>query len=252
MVKVINIKTPPNKYYKAIANKKISQGETGIKLANSGNAFSIWHASHSSYSHPAILPEKISCPRTTRKVNNFHALPNNSARGEVLSSKRNRFFLKELKKLKIDTIIDLREKYSSSSFPELCAEHNLNYFNIPIDSHNIPDKKILDKLPEFFKIMNKGGYYIACAQGLHRTDIAMSIDYVFNPREKAVPILYGHYRNNEFKFEDIARRLHSLRKNMSKQYLKKLGWDEEFYEEFQKRKAALKDYNKFYFETLKK
>ena len=166
MVKIINIKTSPNRHYKTIASKKISQGETGIKPTNSGNAFSIWHASNSLYSHPTILPEKNSSSKPTKKVNNFHALPNNSARGEVLSSKRNRFFLKELKKLKIDTIIDLREKYSSSSFPELCAENNLNYFNIPIDSYNIPDKKILDKLPEFFKIMNKGGYYIACAQGL--------------------------------------------------------------------------------------
>ena len=98
-----------------------------------------------------------------------------------------------------------------------------------------------------FKLIDKGGYYIACAQGLHRTDIALSINYVFNPNSKEIPILYGHFRDGHLKFDDIARRLHSLKREMSYSDIEKIGWGQNFESEFYKRKNDLKNYNILYF-----
>lgn len=220
-------------------------------VRNPADAFAIWHEFNSSYKSPIISQYQRRLIQNISQIGNFHFLPNNSARGESLSSRKNRFFIKDLKKLKINTIIDLRDKYSSNSYPQLCKENDIQYFNFPIDSYNVPDKKIIEKLPEYFKIMNNGGYYIACAQGLHRTDIALAINYVLNPEEKEIPILYGHFRNQEFKFDDIARRLHSLKKELNTETLKKLGWGEDFIDKFYTRKKCLKKYNETFFSLTK-
>ena len=49
-----------------------------------------------------------------------------------------------------------------------------------MDSHSIPDEVIAAKLQEFFSIIDNGNFYIACAMGLHRTDLALTIYWVFH------------------------------------------------------------------------
>lgn len=192
------------------------------------------------------------------KTLSLHSIPNYSRtlnqgiRGESLSSKKNRKFLKLLKENGVNKIIDLREKYASQAFPDLCEQYGLEYFNIPVDASSVTDRSIIDNLPTLFDVINDGHYYIACAQGLHRTDIALSIDYVFNPKAKEPPVLIGHFRNGKLKTEDISRRLHSIKKELTDEDLKKLGWDDSFEDEFKSRKEFLYDYNNKFFKNSEK
>lgn len=41
--------------------------------------------------------------------------------------------------------------------------------------------QIISSLPLLFELMDKGGFYIACAMGRHRTDIAIALYYVMHP-----------------------------------------------------------------------
>lgn len=176
-------------------------------------------------------------------IPNYSAIHPNGARGETLSSRKNRRHIKTLKEAGINTIIDLRNQYTSETYPKLCKQNNIRYYNIPIDSAEIDDRKIIKKLPLLFKLLNQGNYYIACAQGLHRTDIALSINYVFNPKAKEIPVLKGHLRENTLKTEDIARRLNSIKKALTDKDIKSLGWKEGFEEAFEERKENLFNYN---------
>ena len=89
-----------------------------------------------------------------------------------------------------------------------------------------------------FKIMNDGRYYISCAQGLHRTDIALALNYIFNPKVQDVPIMIGHYHDN-MDMSDIARRINSISKKLNPEKLKALGWEKDAEEEITKRKLKL-------------
>ncbi len=177
-------------------------------------------------------------------IPNYSKTSNGGIRGESLSSRKNRKFLKLLKENGVDTIIDLRDKYSSQAYPELCKKYGFEYFNIPIDSSSVSDRDIIDNLPALFNIINGGNYYIACAQGLHRTDIALSLNYVFNPDAKEPPVLLGHYRSDGLKTEDISRRLNSIKKALTPEDMEKMGWDDSFEKEFAQRKSNLYSYNR--------
>ncbi len=179
-------------------------------------------------------------------IPNFRYIGNNNVRGESLSSKKNRKFLIPVKKSGIKNIIDLRDKYSSQSYVGMCAKLGLNYFQIPIDSDSVSDKEIIKNMPTLFKTLNEGKTYIACAQGLHRTDIALALNYIFNPKEqKNPPVMYGHFRNFGFKFDDISRRINSIKRQITDEDLCKIGWNslQEFEKTFSERKKQLKDYN---------
>lgn len=178
------------------------------------------------------------------EIPNFNLTNYNGVRGEALSSPKNRKLMRLVKKAGIDTVIDLREKYSSSHYKDLCEEYGLNYYRMPINAFGVPSDEIIEKLPEFFGVLDKGNYYIACAQGLHRTDIALATNYVFNPKTQNPPLLYGHIRDGELKIDDIGRRLNSIYRQMDGETLKKLGWKEFSEETFRMRKNILYDTNR--------
>ena len=181
-------------------------------------------------------------------ITNLQRLPQNSLRGESLSSPKNRVFLPKIKKLGIENVIDLRKQYASDVFPELCKKNGLNYYSIPVDSFSITDEEIISNLPRLFELIDKGNFYIACAQGLHRTDIALSLNYVFNPHSINPPILYGHEREYGLKVDDISRRLHSIKKKLTPEDIRKFGFSDSdnFESVFRNRKAKLYDFNKAY------
>lgn len=177
-----------------------------------------------------------------KTIPNFAQIEQNGIRGESLSSKKNRWYLKYAKQSGITSIIDLRDRDASIKYSEACKELGIKYFNIPIDSAEIESREIIEKLPDLFKIINEENYYIACALGLHRTDIALALNYLFNPIKHAIPEMKGHQRNGLFKSDDIMRRINSIYKSLTEEDLKKLGWDEHFDAVFNERKQLfLKD-----------
>ena len=171
-------------------------------------------------------------------IPNLNQASKNGFRGETLSGKNSKF-LKPLQRNGITTIIDLRYKDLSDKYEGKCLDAGLNYFHFPIDAKVVDFKEIIKKLPEFFKILGKDNYYIACAMGLHRTDIALAVNYMFNPIEQKVPKMIGHLRNNEFKNEKISEFINKIKKNITEEDLRKLGWKTDFEEVFKLRRDNL-------------
>lgn len=177
-------------------------------------------------------------------IPNFYFLPNNSARGESLSHKNNKNMLPIIKACGIERIIDLKTTDFNSNFEDLVTKNNMCYYHFPIDSYTTSTKEIIKNLPAFFEQINKGHYYIACAQGLHRTDIAMSINYVFNPKASHIPpILYGHRNKKGLRMDDIAKRLNSIYKELSDEDKIRLGYKNFDEKIFKAKKKMLFQYN---------
>ena len=72
-------------------------------------------------------------------------------------------------------------------------------------------------MQEFFELIDNGDFYIACAMGLHRTDMALSIYWMFHGADRNLqpPYLKGHFPMSDSgrKGVDpakIFRRLNSL------------------------------------------
>ena len=71
-------------------------------------------------------------------------------------------------------------------------------FNVPnatklsIDEIHKQNKEFVDNLPKFFEKMNSGKYYMACLLGLHRTDLAVTLNYLVNPKEPVTPPTLSH------------------------------------------------------------
>lgn len=176
-------------------------------------------------------------------IPNLKLIFNKGLRGETLSSPKNDKYLRLLKNCGIDTVIDLRGGDFTPKYKQKCDKFDLKYLHFPIDKDTISDRIILDNMPELFKILEDGKYYISCAQGLHRTDIALAINYVFNPKQKVPPVMEGHLNNGVVDLSDINRRLNSLYKAMTPDDKIKLGWNENYDAEFLRKKRVLKTYN---------
>lgn len=137
-------------------------------------------------------------------------------RGTTLSSRHNLRFWPRMKEFGIKTVIELRCDDHSLRLSRLCEQYGLRYFEFPIDSRSVPNETIAEKLLDFFKITDDGDFYIACAMGLHRTDIALSIYWMFHGADKGLPPPYlkGHIVNGKILLErlnnKVYRRLNSL------------------------------------------
>lgn len=96
--------------------------------------------------------------------------------------------------------------------------------------------------------MDKGGFYIACAMGRHRTDIAIALYYVMHPSVPFydVPEMRGHryVEKKQFRCDDIAAILNSIIKAITPEELAMLGLPADNEEEFQRRKKHLFDVNR--------
>lgn len=129
------------------------------------------------------------------------------ARGTTLSSSRNIRHWQSIVDSGIRTIIELRDEDHSDRLCHMCEKHHIHYFAFPIDSHNVPNEIIASELEDFFNIIDNGDFYIACAMGLHRTDLALSIYWVFHGANNGLktPLLKGHVANGK----TITSRIHN-------------------------------------------
>lgn len=176
-------------------------------------------------------------------ITNYEQVGNLGIRGESLSASRNYKFLPKIKENGINTVIDLRTADYTEKFEKKCKKFGLNYLHIPIDAKTTPAKDIIKNLPKLFKTIEDGNFYIACAQGRHRTDIALAMNYLFNPKTKEIPRMYGHVKNGKMRYEDIFTRANSIMREITPEYKAKLGWTEEFEQGFKQRKQNLVKFN---------
>ena len=118
---------------------------------------------------------------------------NNGVRGKTPLSgnvKALRWKLKKAQDSGIRTVIDLRtEGECSSSAKSVLSDLGIEYVNFPVEDEKWAVTS-LHKITEYFNAVNKGDFYVGCANGEARTDTAIAINFVFNPEAREIPSLY--------------------------------------------------------------
>lgn len=109
-------------------------------------------------------------------------------RGRTMSSKQQFYAWPIIKNAGVKTIIDLREDGLHSKLKSLCDKFGMEYFYYTIYKHrgeqNIEAK--IQLFPELCRHIDDGNFYIACAEGLHRTDIALGLYWVFYAADRGI------------------------------------------------------------------
>lgn len=199
---------------------------------------------YTKYNSLCINKKKIDFEKLkSLNITNLQQVGNGGVRGESLSADRNYKFLAKIKECGINQVIDLRTVDYTEKFAKKCEKFGLKHTHIPIDSKNTSPREILNNLPKLFKLLDNGGYYIACAQGRHRTDIAFAMNYLFNPKAKDIPKMYGHVKDGKMRCDDIFARANSVMKVMTPRDKQLLGWTKEFELGFKERKQNLIKFN---------
>lgn len=193
-------------------------------------------------------------------IKNFRLVDSNSVRGVCLARKNNLSILEELKESGIRTVIDLRQEgRPESEYARHCENCGLEYFNFKL-KENMPifnpranskltsgqfgmaRETFVQDLDKFFKLMERGRVYMACLLGLHRTDLAVSMNYLLNPTEPQTPPSLSHmFYKDETNFTN--KRIASVRnliKNLTPENKIFLGLPENLDEVFGARVLKLR------------
>lgn len=109
-------------------------------------------------------------------------------RGRTMSSKQQFYAWPIIKDAGVKTIIDLREDGLYSRLKGLCDKFGMDYFYYPVYKHRDDEniETMIKLFPELCRHIDDGSFYIACAQGLHRTDIALCLYWVFYAADKGI------------------------------------------------------------------
>ncbi len=195
-------------------------------------------------------------------IKNFRLIDSNSIRGVTLANQK-RILLRELKECGINTIIDLRKEGSDDSkYAMACKENGLDYFNFKIKinmpifnepftsnlsqaERQVENNNFISMLPEFFKLMDQGKFYMACLLGLHRTDLAVVMNYLLNPNEPKTPPLLTHmYLKDETDFTNkYIGAMKNLLKNITEEQRRFLKLPDNFKDLFDVRVLKLRIMN---------
>lgn len=176
-------------------------------------------------------------------IANIARVSDHIVRGETLWASRNRKYIDAVRKAGVDCIIDFRTADFTDKFSDVCISKGIEYHHFPIDKANMPDKELVKSLPELFDILDNWNCYISCQQGLHRTDIALAIYYMFHDIP-FVPDLWGHKKNGDFRCDDIMRRVNSLYASLTPELKVLLGIHYYGDNDFRYRRKKLLDSNR--------
>lgn len=160
-------------------------------------------------------------------------------RGRTLSSPRQLHAWKAMVESGIKQVIDLRADYSSDFYSVLCKQSGISYFKYPVAYEDVWIAKMVELFPEFCKLIDNGCFYIACAMGLHRTDIALCTYWVFYAADKGVapPPICGYRKDKGLTANKIMRVLNAMYK-----YIAEMSGAEPIPEiVFHERKEIIKD-----------
>lgn len=131
-------------------------------------------------------------------------------RGRTLSSTKQLHAWKTMMEAGINQVIDLRADYTSDFYNELCRKSGIAYFHYSVSYEEVEQMARL--FPEFCRLIDNGRFYIACAMGLHRTDIALCTYWVFYAANKGIapPAIRGYRRVDGHTTSKIMRILNAL------------------------------------------
>ena len=133
-------------------------------------------------------------------------------RGRTMSSRHQAYAWRALQEAGVKTIIDLREKDKTERLPALCEEYDMRYFHYPVDTSAEAVTQMVDLFPQFCELMDAGDFYIACAMGLHRTDIALNAYWLFHAADQGFqpPAIHGYRQEDGHSLDKLNRVLNAL------------------------------------------
>lgn len=138
-------------------------------------------------------------------------------RGRTMSSRHQNHAWPAIVEFGIRTIIDLRDGDSSDRLPFICGQKGIEYFHYPVDNADGCVESMIDLMPQFCDLIDKGDFYIACAMGLHRTDIALCTYWVFYAADKGIdpPQIVGYRQEQGHNTNKIMRVLNAIYARMT-------------------------------------
>ena len=140
-------------------------------------------------------------------------------RGRTMSARHQAYAWPIIREAGVKMYIDLREADQSNRLPNLCQLNGLQYFHYPIDNHVRTIMQMVENFPQFCEQIDKGDFYIACAMGLHRTDIALCTYWVLYAADKGIapPPIRGYRQEDGHNTNKIMRVLIAFYKYMIEQ-----------------------------------
>ena len=165
----------------------------------------------------AVVPEELDVARVMATGVPDLAQTYGGFRGRTLSSSRQMHAWSEMMESGINQVIDLRADYASDFYRDLCGRSGITYFHYPVAYDPDSVRQMVDDFPTLCRMIDKGRFYIACAQGLHRTDIALCLYWVFHGADKglAPTPLRGYRRDKGMNADKIMRILNAVYKKMT-------------------------------------
>lgn len=131
-------------------------------------------------------------------------------RGRTLSSTKQLHAWNTMMEAGINQVIDLRADYTSDFYNEQCRKSGIAYFHYSVSYEEVEQMARL--FPEFCRLIDNGRFYIACAMGLHRTDIALCTYWMFYAADKGIapPEIRGYRKADGHTTSKIMRILNAL------------------------------------------
>lgn len=163
-------------------------------------------------------------------------------RGKTMSSRSQGYAWPVIKDAGVHTIIDLRNDGMNQRMQNLCEKYGMEYFYYPVDNRADVVEIMVSLFPAFCERIDRGGFYIACAMGLHRTDIALCTYWVFYGADKGKkpPTLQGYLKESGHGTSKILRVLNAFYDKLTERD----GKEPMPIEEFKRRKQVINEQSK--------
>lgn len=163
-------------------------------------------------------------------------------RGRTLSSRHQAYAWRAMKEAGLKQVIDLRQDYKGDRYKDDCERNGVAYFHYPVHRGKEYITNMQKEFLTFCEIIDKGDFFISCAQGLHRTDIALCTYWVFYGADKGKepPVLVGYLKE---KGHDAGKIFHVLN-SFYNLYTEQNGIEPMPIELFKERKNVITELNK--------
>ncbi|KWW25115.1 MAG: Uncharacterized protein F082_1161 [bacterium F082] len=158
-------------------------------------------------------------------------------RGQTMSSSHQAYAWKAMREAGLKQVIDLRQDYKGDKYMDTCEANGIAYYHYPVHKGKEFIVNMLKEFTTFCELIDKGDFFISCAQGLHRTDIALCTYWVFYGANKVKepPVLVGYLKE---KGHDPGKIFHVLN-SFYNLYTEQNGVEPMSIEQFKERKNVI-------------
>lgn len=140
-------------------------------------------------------------------------------RGRTMSSRHQAYAWRALVEAGVRQVIDLRQDYTNDRYRDICEQSGIQYFHYPVHRSKETVVNMVEEFTTFCELIDQGDFFISCAMGLHRTDIALCTYWVFYGADKGKepPVLVGYLKEKGHDAGKIMQVLNSFYKILAGQ-----------------------------------